>query len=182
MNIIKALNKKLFLKTNQNDLKNKLFAVKTNYSESRLFSQSHVLSQEIYQISNRDNIEIIDNNIVISTKNVYKYTQQITENSILDFVNKVNSRKKINAKIIIKKDYNVSKINYSIYDEQFKNKNLFFCVDQEESPLYFMIGNCFFVHNKNVNENVIKNLAILSKQNFMNIFNFECVDFDIIYE
>jgi hypothetical protein len=178
MNIIKTLNKKLFLKTNPNNLENKL----TNYSEQKLFLQNHALSQETYQILNRDNIEIIDNNIVISTKNVYKYTQQITENCILDFVNKVNSRKKVNAKIIIKKDYNVSKINYSIYGEQFKNKNLFFCVDQEELPLYFMIGNCFFVHNKNVNENVIKNLAILNKQNFMNILNFECVDFDIIYE
>lgn len=178
MNIIKILNKNYFQKTNLNNLENKL----TNYSEPKLFSQNNALSQETYQILNRDNIEIVDNNIVIATRNVYKYTQQITENCILDFVNKVNSRKKVNAKIIIKKDYNVSKINYSIYDEQFKNKNLFFCVDQEESPLYFMIGNCLFVHNKNVNENVIKNLAILSKPNFMNIFNFECVDFDIIYE
>ena len=178
MNIIKTLNEKLFSKTNLNDLENKL----TNYSEPKLFSQSNVLSQEIYQISNRDNIEIVDNNIVISTKNVYKYTQQITENCILDFVNKVNSRKKINAKIIIKKDYNISKIDYSIYDEQFKNKNLFFCVNQEESPLYFMIGNCFFIHNKNVNENVIKNLTILNKPNLMSFLEIHFVDFDIIYE
>lgn len=157
MNIIKTLNKKLF-------------------------SQNHALFQETYQISNRDNIEIVDNNIVIATRNIYKYTQQITENCILDFVNKVNSRKKVNAKIIVEKDCNISKINCSIYDEQFKNKNLYFCVDKEESPLFFMIGNCFFVHNKTVNKNAMKNFAILNKQFLNGLFEIHFINFDIIYE
>lgn len=178
MNIIKTLNKKLFSKTNLNNLENEL----TNYGKQKQFSQNHDLSQETYQISNRDNMEIVDNNIVISTKNVYEYTQQITKNCVFDFVNEVNSRKKVNAKIIIKKDYNSSKIDFFIYDKQLENKNLYFCVDKEKSPLFFMIGNCFFINNKTVNENVIKNFDILNKQNFMNIFNFECVDFNIVYE
>lgn len=122
MNIIKTLNKKLC-------------TVKTNSDKQRCFQQNHVLSQNIYQ--NRNNMEIVDNNIVISTKNVYEYTQQITKNCIFDFVNEVNSRKKVNAKIIIKKDYNTSKIDCFIYDKQLENKNLYFCVDKEKSPLFF---------------------------------------------
>lgn len=167
MNILKTLNEKLF-------------TVKTNYDKQRLFPQNHVLSQNIYQ--NRDNIEIVDNHILISAENVYEYTQQITENCILDFVNKVNSRKKVNAKIIIKQDYNISKIDYSIYDEQLKNKNLYFCIDQEKSPLYFMIGNYFFMQNKIVNKNIVKNFEMLNKRNFKGFPEFKFVDFNIIYE
>lgn len=181
MNIIKTLNNKFFSKTNLNNDKNKLFSAKTN-SNKDCFQENHVLSKEIYQISNRDNIEIIDKNIVISAKNVYEYTQQITENCIFDFVNKVNSRKKVNAKIIIKQDYNISKIDYSIYDEQLKNKNLYFCIDQEKSPLYFMIGNYFFMQNKIVNKNIVKNFEMLNNRNFKGFPEFKFVDFNIIYE
>ena len=181
--------KRLKKKTIPNNLKNKLIEVGTNYSEPNLLMQNYIMFQERYPIFDDDNTTIVDDHLVISAKNVYEYKEPIpTGNIAYDFAKTIDSRKKVNAKIIIHnkpvgeiyKDDKFTEMDYSSFHKSFRNENLDFYVNSTSKvPLFFVIGNCLFIQ-KGMN-NIIKNFSIFYDDGLRIFHDIRFVNFEVAY-
>ena len=172
-----------------NTLKNKLIEVGTNYGEPDLLMQNYIMFQERYPIFDDDNTTIVDDHLVISAKNVYEYKEPIpTGNIAYDFTKTMDSRKRVNAKIIIHnkpigeiyKDDKFTEMDYSGFHKSFRNENLDFYVNSTSKvPLFFVIGNCLFIQ-KGMN-NIIKNFSIFYDDGLRIFEDIKFVNFEIAY-
>jgi len=168
--------KRLKKKTIPNNLKNKLIEVGTNYGEPDLLMQNYIMFQERYPIFDEDNTTIVDDHLVISAKNVYEYAKTM------------DSRKKVNVKIIIHnkpigeiyKDDKFTEMDYSSFHKSFRNENLDFYVNSTSKvPLFFIIGNCLFIQ-KGMN-NIIKNFSIFYDNGLRIFQDIRFVNFEVAY-
>lgn len=151
--------KRLKKKTIPNNLKNKLIEVGTNYGEPDLLMQNYIMFQERYPIFDEDNTQIVDDHLVISAKNVYEYKEPTpTGNIAYDFAKTMDSRKKVNAKIIIHnkpieeiyKDDKFTEMDYSSFHKSFRNENLdFYVSSQSKVPNLFIIEKSHFDYKMN---------------------------------
>ena len=154
-----------------------------------MLTQNYIMFQERYPIFDDDNTKIVDDHLVISAKNVYEYKEPIpTGNIAYDFAKTIDSRKKVNAKIIIHnkpvgeiyKDDKFTEMDYSGFHKSFKNENLDFYVNSTSKvPLFFVIGNCLFIQ-KGMN-NIIKNFSIFYDDGLRIFEDIRFVNFEVAY-